>query len=248
MPSLAFPLAVNYSIPYWVPPPDDLGIVVARYREVLDPWIDVAANSYVYAKYPTPQEDDSIPHDSFKLYEELPNTGREGRTYCHHIYSHYDDLQPIIIFTQGDPKWSKKALEPPEPDFDPVTIYNHDLIRDLAEWSKINWSSPAEGYWITPSQLNTIAYAPYDMAIFWQRLFQEEHPAAVRVTHGAVFAVRREAILQHPRDLYKRCLDLFSSDGQDVANPEVGYFMERVWLALWSKKFWLSKIPGSGDV
>ncbi|XHF98622.1 hypothetical protein AWENTII_002169 [Aspergillus wentii] len=86
------------------------------------------------------------------------------------------------------------------------------------------------------------------MAIFWQRLFQEEHPAAVRVTHGAVFAVRREAILQHPRDLYKRCLDLFSSDGQDVANPEVGYFMERVWLALWSKKFWLSKIPGSGDV
>ncbi|XHF98623.1 hypothetical protein AWENTII_002170 [Aspergillus wentii] len=103
MPSLAFPLAVNYSIPYWVPPPDDLGIVVARYREVLDPWIDVAANSYVYAKYPTPQEDDSIPHDSFKLYEELPNTGREGRTYCHHIYSHYDDLQPIIIFTQGDP-------------------------------------------------------------------------------------------------------------------------------------------------
>lgn len=238
-------------LPSWVPSPDLLGIVVSRYREPLDPWGDVAPNTYLYAKYDTPQEDDTVPHEVFKLYEQLPNTGREGRTYCHHIYNHYDDLQPIVIFTQADPfdmigpqtetveEMVQHALEEPNEQDDPVTIFNHELIHDLSEWGKVNWSEPAEGYWIKPSQLKTLTLAPYDMATFWEKLFKEEHPPAVRVVHGASFAVRRDAILQHDRSFYKRCLDLFTEDGQDVLNPEVGFFMERAWLAAWSKKFWL---------
>ncbi|EAU32645.1 predicted protein [Aspergillus terreus NIH2624] len=177
------------STPSWVPSPDYLGIVVSRYKEPLDPWADVASNTYLYAKYATPQENDSVSHEAFRLYEQLPNTGREGRTYCHHIYHHYDELQPIVIFTQADPfdmigpetntteAMVRKAVAEPDDDDDPVTIFNHGLLHDLAEWGPVNWSAPAEGYWIKPSQLETLTLAPYDMAEFWRRLFEEEHPA-----------------------------------------------------------------------
>ena len=240
------------SRPAWLPSPNFLGIVVARYKEPLDPWAEVASNTYLYAKSNITQSSDNVSHDAFRLYEQLPNAGREGQTYCHHIYTHYDTLEPIVIFSQAAPfdmigpetnstqELVEKALQTPESEYDPVTIYNHDLLHDLADWKKINWSSPDESYWITPNQLKSLTYAPYDMATFWKTIFGVDHPAAVRVLHGAIFAVRREAILQHPKDLYKGCLDQFVTAGKGAVNPEVGFFMERVWMALWSKKFWLS--------
>ncbi|KAJ5719152.1 hypothetical protein N7493_007607 [Penicillium malachiteum] len=246
------PGLILQSGPSWLPSPDQLGLVVARYNEPLDPWAEVASNTYLYAKSNITQDSDNVSHDSFRLYEQLPNEGREGQTYCHHIYNQYDSLEPIVIFSQANPfdmigpetnttqQMVQKALEPPEPEEDPVTIYNYDLLHDLAQWSKINWSSPDESYWITPSQLKTLTYAPYDMATFWKITFGVEHPAAVRVLHGAIFAVRREAILQHPKELYKNCLDQYADAGQGAVNPEMGFFMERIWLALWGSKFWLS--------
>ncbi|KAL3472178.1 hypothetical protein BJX99DRAFT_249895 [Aspergillus californicus] len=235
----------------WVPSPDLLGIVVARYNEPLDPWLDLAPNIYLYAKHDTPQTDDPIPHASFRSYDLLPNIGREGQTYCHHLYTNYNDLQPIMIFTQAAPfdliapetntteQMVQKALAPPDPEFSPVTIFNYDLVHDLAEWEKINWTDPSEAYWMRPSQLASLTYAPYPMGVFWEHLFQEEHPDAVRALHGGTFAVRRDAILRHPRKFYRRCLDEFEYAGDNSSNPEVGHFMERSWLAVWSRRFWL---------
>ncbi|KAL2868758.1 uncharacterized protein BJX67DRAFT_36521 [Aspergillus lucknowensis] len=238
-------------LPSWTPPPDLLGIVVARYNEPLDQWADLAPNVYLYAKYDTPQANDTVPHSSFRSYELLPNLGREGQTYCYHLYTNYDDLQPIMIFSQADPfdliapetnttqQMVEQALAPPEPDFYPVTVFNYDLVHNLSDWEKINWTDPAEAYWITPSQLATLTYSPYPMSVFWRHLFHEEHPDVVTALHGGTFAVRREAILRHPRDFYKRCLDEFAYAGQNATNPEVGHFMERSWLAVWDRKFWL---------
>ncbi|KAF9891049.1 hypothetical protein FE257_004984 [Aspergillus nanangensis] len=244
----------DLTIPSWLPPPSALSIVVSRYKEPLDIWGDVAPNVYLYAKFDTPQVNDSIPHDSFRHYELLPNAGREGQTYCHHIYTHYDNLEPIVIFSQGDPfdilvpqtnnteQLVRTAQESLLQDFDPVTIYNYDLLHDVAEWGPIDWSSPEEGYWITPKQLETLTPAPYDMAEFWQRLFLEPHPVAVRVLHGAVFAVRRETIWRHPPEFYRRCLDQFADAGKNAVNPEIGFFMERAWLAAWSKGNWKDRV------
>lgn len=240
--------------PSWLPSPEVLGIVVSRYQEPLDPWAAVAANTYLYAKFDTPQANDTVQHDSFRLYQQLPNAGREGQTYCHHIYTHYDDLEEIMIFSQANPfdilvpetnntkQMVERAVQTPPAHEYPVTIYNHALVHDLADWTKINWSSPAESYWITASEISSLTLAPYDMATFWRIIFGAEHPPAVRVDHGATFAVRREAILQHPRELYGNCLKQYANAGQASVNPEVGFFMERIWLALWSKKNWLPKV------
>ncbi|KAL2821410.1 hypothetical protein BDW59DRAFT_181166 [Aspergillus cavernicola] len=235
----------------WAPFPDLLGIVVARYNEPLDPWADLAPNIYLYAKHDTPQTDDTVPHNSFRSYDLLPNAGREGQTYCHHIYIHYDDLQPIMIFSQADPfdliapetnttkQMVEKAIAPPDPDFHPVTIFNYDLVHILADWERINWSDPAQSYWMTPSQLATLTYSPYPMGVFWEHLFLEEHPDAVTALHGGTFAVRRDAILNHPREIYKRCLDEFAGAGRNASNPEIGHFLERSWLAVWGRRFWV---------
>ncbi|KAJ0421996.1 hypothetical protein BJY00DRAFT_281569 [Aspergillus carlsbadensis] len=238
-------------LPSWIPPPDLLGIVLARYREPLDPWINLTANTYLYAKYDTPQASDTIPHSSFRTYELLPNIGREGQTYCYHIHTHYTDLQPIMIFSQADPfdliapetgtaqEMVERALARPDPAYSPVTIFNADLVHDLSDWETIDWADPAQAYWMTPSQLATLTYSPYPMRVFWRHLFREGHPDVVTALHGGTFAVRREAILAHPKEFYQRCLDEFAYAGQNASNPEIGHFMERSWLAVWSRRFWV---------
>jgi hypothetical protein len=116
-----------------LPSPTHLGIVVARFTEPLTPWAPFASNTYLYAKFPTPQASDSTPHSSFRSYTQLPNTSREGQTYLHHIVTHYDSLDDITIFTQANPfdiispvtttvsEMVEKSLSTP---IDDVTIFN----------------------------------------------------------------------------------------------------------------------------
>ena len=72
----------------------NLEIVVARYSENLEWLKPYQSVSKVYNKGdPTPGVH-SI---------SLPNIGREGHTYLHHIISNYDSLAERTIFCQGDP-------------------------------------------------------------------------------------------------------------------------------------------------
>ena len=49
---------------------------------------------------------------------------------------------------------------------------------------------------------------------------------------GAIFAVRRETIHQHPKELYQRMLDdLFRGEMKSV-DPETGHYLERFWPAM----------------
>lgn len=69
-------------------PIQELGIVVARFKESLEPWAPVASNTYLYSKGGIEQENDTVSHDIFRNYTNLPNVGREGQTFLTHIVSH----------------------------------------------------------------------------------------------------------------------------------------------------------------
>lgn len=79
-----------------------VGVVIAAYKEDLH-WvhnIDTRCyNVYVYCKDPARVL--SLPKCVRR--ETLPNVGREADTYLHHIITHYESLDDIILFLQGDP-------------------------------------------------------------------------------------------------------------------------------------------------
>lgn len=226
----------------------ELGIVCARYKEDLEPWMPVSANTYLYSKGNV--TNDTIPHSAFRSYVDLNNTGREGQTYLQHIVDHYDSLEDVMIFTQADPfdlltpvvntttQLVELAMQVPADD---VTPFNPSLYHDLAEWDTINWNSSSEiGLWITENQLKTLSPAPYTPGEYWKMLLGQDHPPAIRAMHGGIFAVKRETIRKQPKAVYETALGEFEK--ANAVNPEVGFFQERMWAPLFSTSYWLGSL------
>lgn len=111
-------------------------IVIARYRESID-WINKIPKNYKIFIYNKNNEPLTILNCENNItIINLPNIGREGDTYLHHIITHYDNLPDRIIFTQGDPfPHSPRFLELLEhvdqyKQFQPLTdrwLLNRDL-------------------------------------------------------------------------------------------------------------------------
>jgi len=74
--------------------PKDISLVVARYSEDVD-W----TNAYSDILYLYNKKENEVAYN----WRQLPNIGREGHTYLHHIITNYQNLSKQIIFTQGDP-------------------------------------------------------------------------------------------------------------------------------------------------
>ncbi|KAL7947647.1 hypothetical protein V8C42DRAFT_318366 [Trichoderma barbatum] len=230
-------------------PTASLGIVVARYKEDLAPWLPAADSSYIYDKGGIPQSNDTVNHDAFRSYVELPNIGREGHTHLYHIVNNWNTLEDYMIFSQADPfdligsvvNSTKQMIDvalrvkPNE-----VNPFDASLFHDVDDWAKINWTDSKESIWITTSQLNSLVFAPYTPEEFWNFVLQEEHPPAIRAAHGGTFAVRRETIYSQPREAYERALQAFTE--ANTTNPEVGFMWERFWTATFSKQYWLQEV------
>ncbi|TDZ33376.1 hypothetical protein C8035_v010906 [Colletotrichum spinosum] len=244
MVALSLPLALSL-----LASPNHLGIVCARFKEPLEPWAAVANYTYVYAKGSVPQSNDSVPHSAFRSYVPLRNIGREGHTHLYHIVNNYDELQDVMIFSQADPfdllapavstttEMVQKAVDVEKDD---VTPFNPKLFHDVADWGRIDWNSSKEALWTTPSQIKTLERALYTPGEFWTRVVGEPHPPAIRAMHGGIFAVRRETIQRLPREAYQKALDEFEK--ANSSNPEVGFFMERMWAPMFSQKYRLSEV------
>lgn len=228
------------------PSPDKLGLVVARFRESLWPWVAVANNTYLYAKGGITQANDTVSHDLFRSYTDLPNVGREGQTFLTHIVNYYDTLEDIVIFTQASPfdltaptvnntdEMVAAALRVPAGD---VTPFNPTkLFRDEDDWDTIDWTLAEERPWITQSQLDSLVRANYTPGELWRFVLEEEPPPAIRAMHGGIFAVRRETIQSRPVEVYKRALQRFQE--ANAINPEVGFYWERMWAPVLSKKYY----------
>jgi hypothetical protein len=72
-----------------------LTIVVAHHNENLE-WLEgVAKDCIVYAKGSPPASNLNL------TVHHLPNIGREGHTYLHHIITNYDHLADVTLFVQG---------------------------------------------------------------------------------------------------------------------------------------------------
>lgn len=216
---------------------DKYNVVVAHYNEDLN-WIPNIERTtlYIYGKY--------YPHDgdyykqlpfSYALVSNLPNIGREGHTYLHHVITYYDEIvktpESITAFVQGCVG-------------DHIHHYGINSSQELIP----QILSEAEQHSYSRSGLNKWYFGP-DSAHHEFRAHQgilkanecfgdwltkyvipgEPFPE-VEWWVSALFAVKHSEIAKKPKRYY---IDLINQLN-DLC-PESGYYMERAWKYIFTK-------------
>lgn len=194
-------------------------LLVARYNEDIRwiRWLDMSHIQKVIIV--NKGANDVRMHHSFDPDKVLcltgaPNVGREGHTFYQFIVDHYDNLPDHLVCLQGNP-------------FDHAPHIVDRLNAFLHETSRADFMFLSEE--IIPVDLDGVGHftpTPLPMRAVWEHLFHEvkrENHAWV-FGAGAQFVVSRRAILQRPRSVYERVVQLLEHE----RDPIEGYCIERM--------------------
>jgi len=181
-------------------------IVISRYNENIE-WSASLNNCIIYNK-------GSPIHSSHPVIT-LPNVGREGHTYLHHILQHYDCLADYTVFLQGYP-------------FD-HSPYLEDILKELRTRIATGEIIP---FHIISKDIYRIhvqgedTYSHMLLEPIYTQLFgpPAEH-RTIEFGAGAHFMVSKAAILSRPKAFYEAMLSLLD---KECCSPE-GYAVERLW-------------------
>jgi len=206
-------------------------IVTARYKESVEWLAPLATHVKLYNKGGTAPDLSCVTVD-------LPNVGRESHTYLQYILDYYDRLPPIVVFTQGD---IREELAEQYPGTGKTGCqFLLELVRSAHEDGQSQnffYNERIARPWRATPDLRMFSYKggrldTIDMTLgeWYQSRFGRPYPDSPPWYIHALFAVRRERILQHPRALYERLI----ADVATSTDPEVGHFFEKTWLLLFS--------------
>jgi len=165
--------------------------VLAKYKEnttwVQCPeWRDVSY--YVYEK-------SNIKREDTENHIFLENVGYECPAYMRYIIDHYDQLPDQVFFVHGNPFEHCGGFG------DAVTALENDSFYIFSIW---NWRFSRSGwphYW--PHQ----GFASVMDRVYGE-LFGTAPPDKLQTYFNGQFMASRDAILQHPREFYKKILEL----------------------------------------
>ena len=197
-----------------------IGIVVAQYEESVE-WCQDSA----YAKF-----DKYI----YRKSHDLPNVGREAHTYVSHIIKHYDALDNITVFVQGNP-------------FDHLPVGGFDQMISDAQRHPSGLSQNADfhergcnnayfNFTIRNHMGNAVQpfvvvrKSPRELVFgeWLKEVCEIQYNTSPRWYIGACFAAKREAIRSVSLERWRTILESLSYD----ANPVTGHYMERAWYML----------------
>lgn len=210
-------------------------IVIAHYSEDLS-WLgDDARSCTIYSKGGE-KNAPPCPHIA------IPNIGREGQTFLHHIIERYDSLADVTLFLQGrvDDHFSitfdevKERARNTEPG--QITTFPYRDLETFDHWDGIPWTEyPSWKKWSLMPRFLRAARTPRE---YWQIFFPgEDVPASLGFQPGALFAARKDSIQRHPRSFYQLVMQEFFSGDMAQINPETGHLMERFWQGILSPKY-----------
>lgn len=203
-------------------------IVVARYREDVawvNEWIPFVERITVYDKSGDPIKS---PHPKVRVVP-LPNVGREGHTYAHHLHEHYDDLCDAVVCTQG--RYDDHMT--PADFANLVKGREHQPANGLdVPW----WSAPMRHFgWTVDHNYQTGTMQPMQPAGMSMAKYFITHVGVdivpegeLRWWMGAIFHTTAAAVRRHPRERYAAIRDSLAAG----SNPEAAHMMERCWRAL----------------
>lgn len=191
-------------------------LIVSRYNEDID-WISEFDRFQIYNKGLDDISLNSIP---------LPNVGRESHTYLHHIITNYDNLDDIMIFSQGryrdhfdfSPKEFKKIM---------TNIWNNGFSASSHWLQHGHYHSNREDFCFYeglcdfPGDSNLISLKEW-----WESTTGESYVVSENVFFKGIFSVSKKFIMKRSLESYKRIyLSLCSMN-----NPVEGHFCERSWF------------------
>ena len=207
-----------------------LELVVARYEEDLKWAKNYGDFTTVYNK------GESEVEGSIKL----KNIGREAHTYLYHIVNNYDNLADYTVFLQGDPAY-------------PHSPRVHKLIKHIIEDNELL----PDFFWVSERIVESdfeYIREPYhklfpNLKFAYETIFGKEPDVETfSFGAGAQFCVSRERLRRQPKEFYKKILDIFEYDKEELdevalkllgnpglnekflpLNPELGLHMERLW-------------------
>lgn len=225
--------------------PMQFEIVVAHYNENLVWLKHVSDEVTVYSKGNPPTKD-------FERTSNLPNIGREGHTFLHHIVHRYDTLANTTLFLQGDiHAWNEGT--PPHTELSLVELRERSLTLSglcatgfgvsgrFNKWHNMEWDKDPKN-WLE-RRGKGMRMSDISPGEFWQYIFDSEPSETVAWTGSGIFAVTSEAIRRRPLPFWQNLLGYFEK--LNHANPEEGHFLERFWMSIFSAEDWST--PGSSD-
>lgn len=212
-------------------PEPNYEIVVAHYNEDLSWLEEVMSACCVYSKG---GDKNAPPYPHIKL----PNIGREGHTYLHHIVERYDTLADVTIFLQGRiddhitislDEIIHRSLATKDGQ---VTTFPFRELESFDHWDGVPWDEyPSWKKWSSMPRVDA-AKTPGQ---YWQQFFNSDKvPESVGFAPGALFAVRKSTIQQYSRSFYQSYLEEMFLGKMEHVNPETGHYVERFWLAMWN--------------
>ena len=191
-----------------------LKFVIARYQENLE-WANGVSPSIVYNK-------DTSPHNSIHPVISLPNVGREGHTYLHHIITNYDSLDDYTVFLQGYPFDHTPYLEGIIKEIKDTIINNghisfRNISRSILPVVVTDHVSDWNGY--------------YNLDEVYTKIFGKTTANySFEFGAGAQFVVSRDTILTRPKSFYENMITLLDKE----CNPPEGFSVERLWTMVFT--------------
>ena len=201
--------------------------VVARYEEDVawvNDWVPYVERITIYDKSPVPM---ASPHPKVRVVA-LPNVGREGHTYAHHLHECGGELCDTVVFTQGrfEDHLSRQEFDAMVGGKERPTSQGLDIPWSRTPMQHFGWS--VERNHQTTQQ--AMQPASMTMAKFYLQFVADDlvPEDQVRWWPGAIFAASADNLKRHPRERYAAIRDQLAVG----SNPETGHIMERFWRAL----------------
>ena len=151
----------------------------------------------------------------------LPNVGREGHSYLHYIVTHYNDLPPAMVFTQGNPSDHVQSINTFINDVEILLAAKPDIYLSLSN-----------KYLIIQDMFDPLD-DKMPLSEYWNHLFVEPPPPIYPCFYAGIFYTSRNRIHKHPPCFYKKLYDLLDTENC----PYFGYVLERLWYALFCGKY-----------
>lgn len=201
-------------------------IVVARFNENIE-WLKRdLSNCVIYNKGKPLHLDNEI---------SLKNVGRESETYLQYVIANYEHLPDVVVFTQArisDHKGKddinyllnikNEALQ-----YSKSRNYYRNGFERCATWGK-EWNVSREGrYYLEDNYKNN---TPLTFLKWFQTHIDANFPMPMYIYQNAIFAVRKEHILNKPVEYYKQLL----LEVNHHINPAEGHFLERSWYYIFN--------------
>jgi hypothetical protein len=162
----------------------------------------------------------------------IPNAGQEPGGYLTYILQNYDDLGDVVVFSQGRPHdhmdqnfslfevFIGAGLGPKK--FTPVSLHGEESADDK----------------MVPRVLDEVAHPRSKIITYKVHHLRDaceflglKCPDEMMVSNGAIFAVPKSLILQHPKEFYQRMAEwaLHSPKTYEAA------ILERIWSVVFSE-------------